>query len=134
MIHLHLSRLLYLLRFDGIDGTKEIPMWIYTHKALTQRKEASQESDGIGNDMVELRPGKSEEIKQEGMRRKRKPSIHMRKKKNPLIVSRVRLDLTWSRKPTAMARNQPFILILADVVHRDNSGQPLPRGHDAEEM
>src|SRR4051812_11800850 len=106
MIHLHLSRFLYLLRFDGIDGTKEIPMWIYTQKALTQRKEASEESDEIGNDMVELRPGKGKEIKQEGMRRERKPSIHMRKKKDLLIVSRVRLNLTWSRKPTAMARDQ----------------------------
>ena len=55
--------------------------------------------------MVKLGLGKSEEIKQEGMRRKRKPSVHMRKKKNPLIVSRVRLDLTWSRKPAAMVRD-----------------------------
>ena len=55
--------------------------------------------------MVKLGSGESKKIKQEGMRRKRKPSVHMRKKKNPLIVSRVRLDLTWSRKPAAMARD-----------------------------
>ena len=80
-------------------------MWIYTQKALAQRKEASQKSDEIGNDMMKLGPGKSKEIKQEGMRRKRKPFVHMRKKKNPLIVSRVRLDLTWSRKLAAMTRD-----------------------------
>ena len=55
--------------------------------------------------MMKLGPGKSEEIKQEGMRRKRKPSVYMRKNKNLLIVSRVRLDFTWSRKPAAMARD-----------------------------
>ena len=93
------------MRLYGIDGTKKIPMRFYAHKALAQRKEASQKSDGIENDMVKLGPGKSEEIKQEGMRRKRKPSVHMRKKKNSLIIWRVRLDLTWSRKPAAMARD-----------------------------
>jgi len=86
MIYLHLSRFLYLLRLYGVDGTEKIPMRIYTQKALTQRKETSQKSNGIGNDMVKLGSGESKKIKQEGMRRKRKPSVHMRKKKNPLIV------------------------------------------------
>ena len=80
-------------------------MWFYAHKTLAQRKETSQKSDGIGNDVMKLGPGESEEIKQKGMRRKRKPSVHMRKKQNTLIVSRVRLDFTWSRKPAAMARD-----------------------------
>ena len=55
--------------------------------------------------MVKLRSGESKKINQERMRRKRKPSIHMRKKKNPLTVPRVRLDLTWTRKTAAMARD-----------------------------
>ena len=84
---------------------EKVPMWIYTQKALTQREETSQKSNGIGNDMVKLGSGESKKIKQEGMRRKRKPSVHMRKKKNPLIVPRVRLDLTWTRKTAAMARD-----------------------------
>ena len=49
--------------------------------------------------------GESKKIKQEGMRRKRKPPVHMRKKKNPLILPRVRFDLTWARKAAAMARD-----------------------------
>jgi hypothetical protein len=38
------------------------------------------------------------------MRRKRKPPIHMGKEQNPLVLPRVRFNLTWARKAAAMAR------------------------------
>src|SRR4051812_46618158 len=120
MIHLHLSRLFYFLRFDCIDGAKEIPMRVYTHKALTQGKETCQESNGVGNDMMELRSGKSKKIHQEGMRRKRKSSIYVREEKDALIIPRMRLDLTCSRKPASMTGNQSLILVSADVLRRDD--------------
>ena len=68
------------------------------------------------------------------MRRKRKPPGHMRKKKNPLILPRVRFNLTWASKAAAMARDEPLVLVAPDVVHRDNGGQPFPREHDAKGM
>ena len=80
-------------------------MGIYTKKALTQREKASQKCNRVGNDVVKLRSSESEKIKQERMRWKRKPPVHMRKKKNPVILPRMRFDLTWARKVAAMARD-----------------------------
>jgi len=54
---------------------------------------------------MKLGPDEGKEIKQKGMRRKRESSVHMGEKQNMLIISRVRLDFTWRRKPTAMARD-----------------------------
>src|SRR3954463_8747091 len=107
-------------------------MRVYTHKALTQGKETRQESNRVGNNMMELRSGKSEKIQQEGMRRKRKSSIYVRKEKDVLVIPRMRLDLTCSGKPASMAGNQSLILVSADVLCRDDGGQPLPCRHDAE--
>ena len=47
---------------------------------------------------MQLRSGESKKIKQERMRRKRKPPIHMGKEQNPLVLPRVRFNLTWARK------------------------------------
>jgi hypothetical protein len=56
-----------------------------------------------------LRSGESKKNKQERMRRKRKSPIHIRKEQNPLVLPRVRFNLTWARKATAMARDQPLV-------------------------
>ena len=68
------------------------------------------------------------------MRRNRKSPVYVRKKKNPLVIPRVRFNLTWARKATAMARDQPLVLVAPDVVRRNDGGQPFPRGHDAKRM
>ena len=70
VIHLQatiLSRFFNLLRFYGVDRSKEVPVWLYAHKALTQSKEASKKSDSVGDNVVKLGTGESKEIKKKWM-------------------------------------------------------------------
>jgi hypothetical protein len=53
-------------------------MRLYSEKAFTERKEAGQKGDGVGYNVMQLRPGESKEIQEKRMRRKRKSPINMR--------------------------------------------------------
>ena len=101
-------------------------MGIYTKKTLTKREEARQKSDRIGNDVMQLSFGKSKEIQQERMGRKRKPPIDVGEEKHPFIGPRARLDLTWAREATPIARDQSIVLVTMDVLRRNNGRQPVP--------
>jgi len=63
------------------------------------------------------------------MRGKRKPPIDVRKEKHPLIGPRARLDLTWARETTPIARDQSLVLVTTNVLRRHDGWQPLPRRH-----
>ena len=106
-------------------------MRIDAKEALTKGEKARQEGDGVGNNVMQLGPGESKEIQQEGMRRKRKTLIDVREKKHALISPRARFDLTCTGEATSVAREQIVILIAADLLRRDNGRHPLPRGHGA---
>ena len=109
-------------------------MQIDAKEALTKGEKARQEGDGVGNNVMQLGPGESKEIQQEGMRRKRKTPIDVREKKHALISPRARFDLTWTREATPIARKQTVILIATDFLRRNNGRHPLPRGHGALEI
>jgi len=106
-------------------------MQIDAKEALTKGEKARQEGNRVGNNVMQLGPGESKEIQQEGMRRKRKTPIDVREKKHALISPRARFDLTWTREATPIARKQTVVLIATDLLRRNNGRHPLPRGHGA---
>ena len=106
-------------------------MRINAKEALTKGEKARQEGDGVGNNVMQLGPGESKEIQQEGMRRKRKTPIDVGEKKHAFISPRARFNLTCTGEATSVARKQTVVLITADLLRRDNGRHPIPRGHGA---
>ena len=82
---------------------------------------------------MKLRSGKSKEIQQEGMGRKRKAPIHVWKKQNSFIPSGKRFIFPRRRKATAMARDQTFILVSSEHLLRDDGLQPFLCRHGSGE-
>ena len=109
-------------------------MWFYAHEALAQGEKAGKESDGIGDDMMELRTGEGKEIQEKGVWWKRKSAIYVRKKKNALTLLRRRLFLPWRWSATAAMRNHTRILVDLQHLARDHGRQPFSSRHGGEEL
>ena len=69
---------------------------------------------------MELRSSKREEIQKKGMWRKRKPAIHMRKKKNSLTLLGRRLFFPRRWSTTPVARNHTGALVGLQHLTSDN--------------
>src|SRR4051812_4088186 len=79
--------------------------------------------------MMKLSTRESQEIQEEGMQRKRKPTVHMRKQNDPLTVPRSRLVFSSRRKATTLAGNQASVLVPQQHILRHDRREPLPRRH-----
>ena len=77
---------------------KETPMWSTTQEVLAHGNESSKMGDGIGSEMMELRPKEVQKPSKENTRRQRESTVYMSGKENALTLLRLRLTL-GPRKP-----------------------------------
>jgi len=63
------------------------------------------------------------------MRGESKAPVQMGKQKNTLVRFRMRFDLTRARKTTPLARKKAIVLVVTDLLRRDDRRQPLSRRH-----
>ena len=69
------------------------PMRPATQEILAQRHESSKVHDGVGCEVVELRPKEIQKSPKERVRRQRKPTVDMGGQENALTLLRLQLRL-----------------------------------------
>ena len=87
---------------------EKTPMRPTTQEILAQRHESSEVHDGVGCEVVELRPKEIQKSPKERVRRQRKPTVDMGGQENALTLLRLRLRLL-PREPRRSMGDQSSI-------------------------
>lgn len=85
--------LFHRLGATGENVLENIPMRLTTQEILAQRHESSEIHDGVGCEVVELRPKEVQKSPKERVRRQRKPAVNMGGQEDTLTLLRLRLRL-----------------------------------------